>query len=105
MIEECYKRWYSALAALAVCGEKIYREALRFVDACRNVAMGNLYWSYVRIYMYLPMPTITTRLDRAYSVEQRQFQDRPLPWARGGLGAGDADVASARCDSGIRGLR
>ncbi|KAK4032622.1 isoprenoid synthase domain-containing protein [Parachaetomium inaequale] len=46
MIEDCYRRWYSALAAMPVWGEKIDREALRFVDACRNVALGNLYWSF-----------------------------------------------------------
>jgi hypothetical protein len=47
MIEGCYRRWYTALAAMPVCGEKIDREALRFVDACRNVALGNLYWRCV----------------------------------------------------------
>lgn len=44
MINDCYRRWYVALAALPPQGEKIDRESLRFVDACRSVALGNLYW-------------------------------------------------------------
>jgi hypothetical protein len=44
MMVDCYKRWYAALAELPVWGEHIDREVLRFVDCCRNMALGNLYW-------------------------------------------------------------
>ena len=44
MLDECYRRWYIALAGLPPYGENIDRPILRFVDACRNVALGNLYW-------------------------------------------------------------
>ncbi|RHZ53952.1 hypothetical protein CDV55_104405 [Aspergillus turcosus] len=46
MLNDCYKRWYTALANLPVYGEETDRNVLRFVDACRNVALGNLYWSF-----------------------------------------------------------
>ena len=44
MLDECYKRWYIALANMPVLGEEIDRQVLKFADACRNVALGNLYW-------------------------------------------------------------
>jgi len=44
MIDECYKRWYTALANMPIWGENVDRQVLKFVDACRNVALGNLYW-------------------------------------------------------------
>lgn len=44
MFHECYRRWYLALAELPVWGEAIDREALRFIDVCRDVALGNLHW-------------------------------------------------------------
>jgi len=47
MLDDCYRRWYIALAGLPVWGEKIDREVLRFVTVCRDVALGNLYWRYV----------------------------------------------------------
>ncbi|RWA13226.1 hypothetical protein EKO27_g1845 [Xylaria grammica] len=46
MLDDCYRRWYSALAAMPVWGEGIDREVLKYVDGCRNIALGNLYWSY-----------------------------------------------------------
>jgi len=46
MINECYRRWYIALAELPVYGENIDRQVLKFVDCCKNVALGNLYWSF-----------------------------------------------------------
>ncbi|POS72676.1 hypothetical protein DHEL01_v208929 [Diaporthe helianthi] len=46
MISECYRRWYIALADLPSYGEKIDREVMRFVEVCRAVAQGNLYWSF-----------------------------------------------------------
>lgn len=44
MLDDCYKRWYSALANMPIWGEEVDRQVLKFVDACRNVALGNLYW-------------------------------------------------------------
>ena len=44
MIDECYKRWYSALANMPAMGLEVDREVLKFVEACRNVALGNLCW-------------------------------------------------------------
>ncbi|KAI0850474.1 terpenoid synthase [Daldinia vernicosa] len=46
MIDDCYKRWYTALAELPSYGEKVDREVLLFIEICRNVALGNLYWSF-----------------------------------------------------------
>lgn len=44
MIEDCFRRWYLALAELPVWGEAVDHEALRFIDVCRNMALGNLHW-------------------------------------------------------------
>ena len=44
MIDECYKRWYIALAEMPVLGEEKDRQVLKFADACRDVALGNLHW-------------------------------------------------------------
>ncbi|KAI3393167.1 hypothetical protein diail_4655 [Diaporthe ilicicola] len=46
MINDCYRRWYKALLELPIFGEEVDREALRFMDACRNVALGSLHWSF-----------------------------------------------------------
>ncbi|OHE93161.1 hypothetical protein CORC01_11573 [Colletotrichum orchidophilum] len=46
MIDECYRDWYLALAKMPVCGENIDREVIRYLQGCRNVALGNLHWSY-----------------------------------------------------------
>ncbi|KAI8292528.1 putative fructose-bisphosphate aldolase [Colletotrichum sp. SAR 10_98] len=46
MVNQCYRRWYLALAELPSYGEKIDREAMRFVAVCRALAQGNLYWSF-----------------------------------------------------------
>ncbi|KAK2774731.1 hypothetical protein CKAH01_13065 [Colletotrichum kahawae] len=47
MVNQCYRRWYLALAELPSYGEKIDREAMRFVDVCRALAQGNLYWRQI----------------------------------------------------------
>lgn len=44
MMEDCYHRWYFALAELPVWGETVDREALRFINVCRNLALGTLHW-------------------------------------------------------------
>jgi len=47
MARDCYRSWYLALAELPSWDEETDRAALRFVEVCRNVALGNLYWRYV----------------------------------------------------------
>ncbi|KAL6796711.1 isoprenoid synthase domain-containing protein [Trichoderma sp. SZMC 28012] len=44
MLDDCYKTWYSALDKLPAWGEEIDREVLKYLDACRNVGLGNLHW-------------------------------------------------------------
>ncbi|KAI1479684.1 terpenoid synthase [Daldinia eschscholtzii] len=46
LIESCYRNWYLTLAELPLYGEETDNEVLRFVEACRCVALGNLYWSF-----------------------------------------------------------
>lgn len=46
MIDNCYRRWYTALAELPPYGEKVDSEVLHFVEVCRRVALGNLHWSF-----------------------------------------------------------
>ncbi|KAK1705415.1 isoprenoid synthase domain-containing protein [Colletotrichum lupini] len=46
MIDECYRDWYLALSKMPICGEKVDQEVIRYLDGCRDVALGNLYWSY-----------------------------------------------------------
>lgn len=44
MVNECYRRWYLALAELPSYGEKIDREVIKFLEVCRTMAHGNLNW-------------------------------------------------------------
>lgn len=44
MLDACYEAWYSALDGLPVWGAEIDREVRRYLDACRNVGLGNLHW-------------------------------------------------------------
>jgi hypothetical protein len=44
MLVDCYKRWYEALRNLPFWGSAIDRDVLRYVDGCRNLALGNLHW-------------------------------------------------------------
>ncbi|KAM0124830.1 hypothetical protein ACHAO1_010889 [Botrytis cinerea] len=46
MVNDCYRRWYLALAELPSYGEKIDYNVMKFVEICRAVAQGNLYWSF-----------------------------------------------------------
>ncbi|KAJ0328322.1 hypothetical protein COL5a_005098 [Colletotrichum fioriniae] len=46
MIDECYRNWYLALSKMPICGEKVDQEVIRYLDGCRDVALGNLHWSY-----------------------------------------------------------
>ncbi|GKT90348.1 putative pentalenene synthase protein [Colletotrichum tofieldiae] len=44
MVNDCYRRWYLALAELPSYGEKIDYKVMKFIEICRAVAQGNLYW-------------------------------------------------------------
>lgn len=46
MLNNCYRRWYSALQKMEIWGEHIDKQVLAFIDACRNVALGNLHWRW-----------------------------------------------------------
>ncbi|KAJ8133549.1 hypothetical protein O1611_g72 [Lasiodiplodia mahajangana] len=46
MMNDRYRGWYTSLAELPSYGRKIDREVLKFVEVCRLVALGNLYWSF-----------------------------------------------------------
>ncbi|KAI2771552.1 terpenoid synthase [Daldinia loculata] len=46
MISDRCKRWYTTLAELPSYGENVDREVLLFVELCRNIALGNLHWSF-----------------------------------------------------------
>ncbi|KAM7200837.1 Presilphiperfolan-8-beta-ol synthase [Naviculisporaceae sp. PSN 640] len=46
MVHDCYRSWYLALAELPSWDEETDRAALKYVEACRNVALGNLHWSF-----------------------------------------------------------
>ncbi|GKU13338.1 unnamed protein product, partial [Fusarium langsethiae] len=45
MLCDCYRRWGTALADLPSWGEGIDRDVIKFVNGCRNIALGNLHWS------------------------------------------------------------
>ncbi|KAH7141980.1 isoprenoid synthase domain-containing protein [Dactylonectria macrodidyma] len=45
-IEKCYESWHLALAKLPPYGEAVDKELLRYIDCCRNMALGNLHWSF-----------------------------------------------------------
>ncbi|KAH0491851.1 hypothetical protein TgHK011_003256 [Trichoderma gracile] len=46
MLDACYESWYNALNELPVWGAGIDQEVRRYLDACRNVGLGNLHWSF-----------------------------------------------------------
>ncbi|OBS15789.1 hypothetical protein FPOA_12190 [Fusarium poae] len=45
MLCDCYRRWGTALADIPSWGEGIDRDVIKFVNGCRNIALGNLHWS------------------------------------------------------------
>ncbi len=47
MLNNCYRRWYSALAEMPIWGEETDYQVLRYVEICRDVALGCLHWRYV----------------------------------------------------------
>ncbi|KAK4209967.1 Presilphiperfolan-8-beta-ol synthase [Rhypophila decipiens] len=47
MLEDCYRRWYRALSEMPIWGEKTDYQVLRYVDICRDVALGCLHWSFL----------------------------------------------------------
>jgi hypothetical protein len=44
MINDCYSQWFQALADLPSFGEDVDCEVAKFVEVCRAMAHGNLYW-------------------------------------------------------------
>lgn len=50
MVEDCYQRWHEALDNLPPCDdEEMRRDVMRYVEGCRNIALGNLHWRYVSV--------------------------------------------------------
>ncbi|KAM0268720.1 hypothetical protein ACHAPA_004642 [Fusarium lateritium] len=47
MLYECYKRWHVAILDLPFWGEGIDRDVIKFINGCRNIALGNLHWRYL----------------------------------------------------------
>ncbi|KAM7197456.1 Isoprenoid synthase domain containing protein [Naviculisporaceae sp. PSN 640] len=47
MLDDCYRRWYRALSEMPIWGEKTDYQVLRYVEICRDVALGCLHWRYV----------------------------------------------------------
>lgn len=46
LADDCYRSWYRALVELPSYGEETDRVVLRFLDICRNVALGNAHWGF-----------------------------------------------------------
>ncbi|KAI5921428.1 Presilphiperfolan-8-beta-ol synthase [Camillea tinctor] len=46
MLDDCYKRWYTALATVPWKGEETDRQVLRFIGCCQIIALGTLHWSF-----------------------------------------------------------
>ncbi|KAH7483955.1 RNA polymerase I-specific transcription initiation factor rrn3 [Fusarium oxysporum f. sp. albedinis] len=44
--DECYRRWYLALASMPVWGEATDLEVLRYIEACPSFPLGDLLWSF-----------------------------------------------------------
>jgi len=47
MLHDCYRRWYTHLVTLPYWGDSIDRQVLKYIEGCRNLALGNLTWRYV----------------------------------------------------------
>lgn len=41
---DCYRKWYVALADVPIYGETVDRELQKYIEGCRNIALGNLHW-------------------------------------------------------------
>lgn len=44
MLDQCYRRWDKALADLPPYSDHTDMQALKFIELCRNMALGNLHW-------------------------------------------------------------
>ncbi|KXX79864.1 Presilphiperfolan-8-beta-ol synthase [Madurella mycetomatis] len=66
MLYDCYRRWFDALRNMPFWGEKIDRDVVKFVNGCRNIALGNLHWSlYTPRYLGTDGPEVRrTRMMR-----------------------------------------
>ncbi|KAK1756598.1 isoprenoid synthase domain-containing protein [Echria macrotheca] len=47
MLDDCYRRWYRALAEMPIWGEATDYQVLRYIEICRDVALGCLHWSFM----------------------------------------------------------
>ncbi|KAK3343688.1 isoprenoid synthase domain-containing protein [Lasiosphaeria hispida] len=47
MLDDCYQRWYRALAGMPIWGKETDYQVLRYIDICRDVALGCLHWSFM----------------------------------------------------------
>ncbi|KAK0726089.1 isoprenoid synthase domain-containing protein [Lasiosphaeris hirsuta] len=47
MLDDCYRRWYRALAEMPIWGEATDYQTLRYIEICRDVALGCLHWSFM----------------------------------------------------------
>ncbi|OJJ42246.1 hypothetical protein ASPZODRAFT_105511 [Penicilliopsis zonata CBS 506.65] len=45
-INACYQDWHLALSKLPPYGEATDKELLKYIDCCRNMALGNAHWSF-----------------------------------------------------------
>ncbi|KAK8134482.1 hypothetical protein PG984_006494 [Apiospora sp. TS-2023a] len=46
MLDACYQRWSSAVAAMPSWGSVLDRQVLEYLDGLRNIALGSLLWSF-----------------------------------------------------------
>jgi len=66
ILDKCNRRWYRALAALPIYGEEIDREVARFVQVCRDVALGNLDWRFVSLPLSLSCGQLVANLFNSF---------------------------------------
>ncbi|KAK7998523.1 terpenoid synthase [Apiospora marii] len=46
MLDACYQRWSSAVAAMPSWGSVLDQQVLEYLDGLRNIALGSLLWSF-----------------------------------------------------------
>ncbi|GME40823.1 Terpene synthase metal binding domain protein [Neofusicoccum parvum] len=47
MFSNLYKRWYLTLSDMPAWGEEVDREVLKYICGCRDLAIGNIHWSFM----------------------------------------------------------
>lgn len=43
-LNDLYRKWYSALANIPICGEQVDSQLQKYIEGCRLVLLGNLNW-------------------------------------------------------------